>query len=109
MWVKVVRLDTVSRLQQVKEGHFPNLDAVPTHAITLTIPALLSARRIICLAPQARKSGAVHRTLFDPISPAWPATILRRTPQARLYLDADSARGAAPAGRFVTWQPGPDS
>jgi glucosamine-6-phosphate deaminase len=97
MWVKLVRLDTVSRLQQVKEGHFPNLDAVPTHAITLPIPALLSARRIICLAPQAPKRGAVHRTLFDPISPAWPATILRRTPQARLYLDADSALGAAPA------------
>lgn len=98
VWVKVVRLDTVSRLQQVREGHFPNLDAVPTEAITLTIPALLSARRIICLAPLAHKSGAVHRTLYDPISPAWPATVLRRTPHARLYLDAESARGSAPAG-----------
>jgi glucosamine-6-phosphate deaminase len=97
VWVKVVRLDTVSRLQQVREGHFPNLDAVPTHAITLTIPALLSARRLICLAPQARKIGAVHRTLYDPIDPACPATILRRTPYAHLYLDTDSARGAAPA------------
>jgi glucosamine-6-phosphate deaminase len=97
VWVKVVRLDTVSRLQQVREGHFPNLDAVPTHAITLTIPALLSARRLICLAPQARKIGAVHHTLFDPIGPSCPATILRRTPYAHLYLDADSARGAAPA------------
>jgi glucosamine-6-phosphate deaminase len=98
LWVKVVRLDTVSRLQQVRQGPFPNLDAVPTHAITLTIPALLSAKRLICLAPQARKIGAVHRTLFDPISPACPATILRRTPHAHLYLDTESARGAAPPG-----------
>ena len=98
VWVKVVRLDTVSRLQQVREGHFPNLDAVPIHAITLTIPALLSAKRLICLAPQARKIGAVHRTLYDPISPACPATILRRTPYAHLYLDAESARGATPPG-----------
>jgi glucosamine-6-phosphate deaminase len=97
VWVKVVRLDTVSRLQQVGEGHFPNLDAVPTHAVTLTIPALLSAKRLICLAPQARKIGAVHRTLFDPISPAFPATILRRIPYAHLYLDAQSVRGAAPS------------
>ena len=44
-WVKVVALDPVSRRQQVGEGHFPDLDAVPTHAITLTIPALLAARR----------------------------------------------------------------
>ncbi len=98
VWVKVVRLDTVSRLQQVREGHFPNLDAVPTHAITLTIPALLSARRLICLAPQARKIGAVHRTLYDPISSACPATVLRRVPYAHLYLDAESARGAVPPG-----------
>ena len=98
VWVKVVRLDTVSRRQQVREGHFPNLGAVPTHAITLTIPALLSAKRLICLAPQARKIGAVHRTLYDPISPACPATVLRRTPYAHLYLDAESARGAAPPG-----------
>jgi glucosamine-6-phosphate deaminase len=97
LWVKVVRLDTVSRLQQVGEGHFTNLDAVPTHAVTLTIPALLSAKRLICLAPQARKIAAVHRTLYDPISPAFPATILRRTPYAHLYLDAESARGAAPS------------
>ena len=44
VWVKVVKLDERSRRQQVGEGHFPNLAAVPTHAITLTIPALLSAK-----------------------------------------------------------------
>ena len=36
--VKVVRLDQVSRQQQVGEGHFKSIDEVPTHAITLTIP-----------------------------------------------------------------------
>ncbi len=42
-WVKLVRLAEVSRRQQVGEGHFASLAEVPTHAITLTIPALLAA------------------------------------------------------------------
>ncbi len=45
VWVKVVRLDDRSRRQQVGEGHFASLDEVPTHAVTLTIPALLAATR----------------------------------------------------------------
>ena len=58
VWVKVVRLDQVSRRQQVGEGHFRTLDEVPTHAITLTIPALLSADRILCIVPESRKADA---------------------------------------------------
>ena len=42
--VKVVELDAACRMQQVNEGHFAGLDAVPTHAITVTIPALLRGR-----------------------------------------------------------------
>jgi hypothetical protein len=33
------------------EGHFKNIDEVPTHAITLTIPALLAARLVQALVP----------------------------------------------------------
>ena len=44
--VKVVELDDACRAQQVGEGHFPTIDDVPTHAITVTIPALL--RRVAC-------------------------------------------------------------
>ena len=40
-WVKIVNLDSVSRIQQVHEGHFKSIDDVPTQAMTLTIPALI--------------------------------------------------------------------
>ena len=61
-WVKVVKLDDLSRQQQVGEGHFPSLDLVPTHAITLTIPALLSARKIIGIVPEsAQGKGSQER------------------------------------------------
>jgi len=91
VWIKVVKLDVVSRQQQVGEGHFRSLDEVPTHAVTLTIPALLAAKRVISLVPEARKANAVKRALTGAISDDCPGSILRRTPHAHLYLDVDSA------------------
>ncbi|MBM4458083.1 MAG: glucosamine-6-phosphate deaminase [Chloroflexi bacterium] len=91
VWVKVVKLDERSRRQQVGEGHFPNLAAVPTHAITLTIPVLLSAKRILCIVPEARKAEAVEKSLLGPITEDCPASILRQVGHAHLLLDAESA------------------
>ncbi len=96
VWVKVVQLDEASRRQQAGEGHFPNLESVPTHAITLTIPALLSARKVLAIVPEGRKAPAVQRALQGPIETNCPASILRQAPHARLYLDRDSAALAFP-------------
>jgi len=91
VWVKVVALDEASRRQQTGEGHFPTLADVPTHAITLTVPGLRAARRLLCIVPEKRKARAVRNTLFGPISTRCPASILRQTPHCRLLLDLDSA------------------
>jgi len=90
-WVKVITLTEASRWQQVREGHFTSLAETPLRAITLTIPALLAAQHVLAIAPEARKAEAVYHALHDEISPACPATILRKTARARLFLDADSA------------------
>jgi glucosamine-6-phosphate deaminase len=89
--VKLVMLDEVCRRQQVGEGHFPNLEAVPQYAFTLTIPTLCSARRMLCIVPEARKAQAVKNTLCGPIRPACPASFLRRQSHCTLFLDSDSA------------------
>ena len=93
VWVKVIQLDERSRRQQAGEGHFGSLAEVPSHAITLTIPALLSARRVLAIVPEARKAEAVKQSLLGPITEACPASILRQTPQAHLFLDVESAGG----------------
>ncbi|HEV2310182.1 MAG TPA: glucosamine-6-phosphate deaminase [Acidimicrobiia bacterium] len=93
--VKVVELDAACRRQQVGEGHFPDLDAVPRQAITVTIPALLAAARVLAVVPDARKAAPVTAALTGPIGPACPASVLRHAPQATLYLDAESAAGLA--------------
>ena len=90
-WVKVVDLDLQCRIQQIHDGCFLSLEQVPTHALTLTIPALTAAKSMYCIVPAATKALAIKRTLQGPISTECPATILRRHPSARLYLDADSA------------------
>jgi len=90
MPVKVVELDEVCRLQQVHDGCFPDLDAVPGKAVTLTVPTLLQAERLICAVPGATKTAAVRRTLVGDVSPLCPATILRTHKAATLYVDTDS-------------------
>lgn len=90
-WVKVVRLADASRQQQVGEGHFNAIGEVLTHAITLTIPALLSAQRVLAIVPEARKAEAVFRSLRGPISENCPGSILRQTAHAHLFLDRESA------------------
>jgi glucosamine-6-phosphate deaminase len=90
-WVKVIELAEASRRQQVGEGHFGSLDEVPTHAITLTIPALLAPGSILCIVPEARKADAVRACLTGPSTEDCPGSILRQVDHARLYLDQDSA------------------
>jgi glucosamine-6-phosphate deaminase len=90
VWVKIVDLAESSRRQQVGEGHFSRLEDVPRRALTLTIPALLAARQILAIVPEARKTDAVDRALHGPIHPDCPASILRTCPHTRLFLDIDS-------------------
>jgi len=91
VWVKVVRLASASRKQQVGEGHFRSLEDVPTHAITLTVPALLAPKHILCIVPETRKAKAVRACLTQPVGEDLPGSILRIVDHARLYLDQDSA------------------
>ena len=89
--VKLVKLDESCWQQQVGEGHFPNLAAVPQYAFTLTIPALCAARKMLCIVPERRKAQAVRDAVRGPVSPACPASFLRRQGHCTLFLDAESA------------------
>jgi len=93
--VKLVKLDDACRQQQVGEGHFPNLAAVPQYAFTLSIPALCAAKRMLCIVPERRKADAVKAALLGPIETACPASFLREQPHCTLFLDAESAGGVS--------------
>ena len=83
--IKLVRLETKTRQQQVDGGYFDDLAAVPKYAYTLTIPTICAAKKIFCLAPGNHKAELVRQTLKSAIAPEFPATILRTLPQAVLF------------------------
>jgi glucosamine-6-phosphate deaminase len=89
--IHIVTLDIVCRQQQVGEGHFANIDAVPKQAVSLTIPALLKPAHVMALVPESRKANAVRKSLQGPVTEDCPASILRTQKQVKLYLDLDSA------------------
>jgi glucosamine-6-phosphate deaminase len=89
--VKVVELDLACRQQQVNDGCFPTLDAVPRHAFTLTVSVFRQARRLSIHVPGPRKAEAVRATVQGPITTACPASILRLHSEATLYVDTAAA------------------
>ena len=90
--VKVVHLDEICRMQQVNDGCFDSLDLVPRQAITLTIPTLFKAGHLFCSVPAPTKRNAFKLTVQGEISARVPATVMRRHPDATLYVDPDSGK-----------------
>ena len=90
-FVKCVDLDEACRTQQVNDGCFKHIDDVPTHALTLTLPALLKAPYAFCTVPAEKKANAVFHTLNEEISDNFPSTLLRKHKNAVLFLDDKSS------------------
>lgn len=86
-----VELDRACRQQQVNEGWFPMLDAVPRHAISMSVHQILQSREIICLVPGPQKASAVRSALEGPICPEVPASALQKHAHVSMFLDADAA------------------
>ncbi|MFP4978694.1 glucosamine-6-phosphate deaminase [Paenibacillus sp. CN-4] len=88
--VKKVELDEACRRQQVNDGCFAEIGGVPTHALTLTVPALMAGRRLYAIVPGASKRAALHAALHGPVTTACPASILRTHPGITLFTDREA-------------------
>ena len=87
----VVDLDQACRAQQFNEGWFPNLEAVPAQAISMSIRQIMKSKSIICSVPDERKANAVKDCVKNPVSNLFPASILQQHGDCTLYLDTASA------------------
>lgn len=92
---RVVTLDEACRRQQVSDGGFPRLEDVPRTALSLTIPFLMRVPQAVAVVPGPAKRAAIQAALDGPLSPACPASILRRHRRATLFLDEASAAGVS--------------
>jgi len=92
----IVNLDEACRQQQVGEAWFADISQVPKRAISMSARQILKAREMLAVVPGPRKAKAVKLCLEGAISPMAPASILRRHPDATVYLDTHSAALLSP-------------
>ena len=92
----IVTLDEACRQQQVGEAWFANISQVPKQAMSMSARQILKAKEILAVVPDKRKAQAVKASVEGEISPMAPASILRRHPNATIYLDQASASLLAP-------------
>ena len=95
----IVSLDDACKRQQVGEGWFESVAAVPSQAISMSVRQILQSREILCVVPDARKAAAVQACVEGEISPMAPASILRSHENTTLYLDRESAALLTPQSR----------
>lgn len=62
---------------QANSRFFEKLEDVPRYAYTTGIKNIMQARRILLIASGEGKADALYRSLFGPITPAVPASILQ--------------------------------
>jgi len=89
-WVRVVKLAEQSKIQLREDPNFKALGYIPSMGITMTLPALLSARYIFTMVPLALKCPILEK-LFALSSPTveLPASILLHF-DGTLYIDRNS-------------------
>src|SRR5207248_3934361 len=92
----IVDLDEACRQQQVGEAWFADISQVPKQAISMSAKQILKAKEILAVVPDKRKAQAIKACFEGEISPMAPASILRRHPNATVYLDTNSASLLSP-------------
>ena len=95
----IVNLDEACRRQQVGEAWFHDISQVPERAISMSARQILKARELLVVVPDERKARAVKACLEGEITPMAPASILRKHPNATVYLDYNSDSLLSPALR----------
>jgi glucosamine-6-phosphate deaminase len=66
---------------------------VPSHALSMGIGTILTARHVVLLATGASKARVVARALSGPITTHLPASLLQIHPNVVVVLDRDAASG----------------
>lgn len=64
-----------------------DMTKVPTQAITMGVPQILNAKKIIILASGENKAEAVKKAIQGPVTPQCPASILQEHPNVTWIID----------------------
>lgn len=78
--------------RQANARFFTSIDEVPTHAYTMGIQNIMSARRILLLANGDAKAQTVYDSFFGPITPKVPASVLQLHGNVTIIADEAALR-----------------
>lgn len=65
---------------------FESIDMVPREAITMGIGPIMQAKRVVLVASGENKRDIIQKTVFGPITPEIPASILQLHPNATIIF-----------------------
>ena len=83
----------VTLTEQTRESNarfFKDLDEVPTHAFTMGIKSIMSAKKILLLATGENKAKALYDSFFGPVTPGVPASILQLHNDCTIIADEEA-------------------
>jgi len=87
---KLVELAPSTR--QANARFFASLDEVPTHAITMGIGTIMSAKELVMVVNGEKKAEILAKALTGPITPSIPASAIRFHQNVTIYADKLAAR-----------------
>lgn len=73
--------------RQANARFFASIDDVPTHAYTMGVGNIMSAKKILLLAGGEAKAQALYASLFGPVDPQVPASILQLHADVTIIAD----------------------
>lgn len=74
---------------QANSRFFDSVEEVPTHAITMGIKGIMSAKKILLLASGAQKAPVIKRMLEGTLSTQVPASVLQLHPDVVIIVDQE--------------------
>lgn len=75
---------------QANARFFETIDEVPKYAYTMGIKNIMQAKSILLVASGASKADALYRSLFGPITPEVPASILQLHNHVSVVADEEA-------------------
>ncbi len=71
---------------------FKSIDEVPKFAVTMGIKAIMQAKKILLVVSGDKKSEILEKTLYGPVTPAVPASILQLHPNVTVVADRSAMK-----------------
>lgn len=75
---------------QANARFFETEEEVPRYAYSVGIRTIMMAKKILLVVSGAAKADALYATIFGPISPGVPASILQLHPDVTIVADAEA-------------------